>query len=540
MDSEEKVQKYKEIVNKNKQKFIDTIETLCMPGIWGESIIGSYTGKFVVYKEKSFTTPTKEFYDKMVDYYMETLMLIPSIVEILKDDGWSIRTDVEPYEVLKLSYKGYEYNNVAFYIGEKGYYFNYLDPKYRKEGTNYVCLYLGGYGDPQDDEEEDFELYVCNIFPVLQEACLNVEMMNAFKEAEKIVNAKTIRPLQTNNILDTKEKVRNQLRKIDFSKLKFIDGYQTYSFTGNVEGKNIEYILTGNADFARSFTTAEYFLSTIGENKYIDYSIIIMDYIKSVEQLLSTIFYNNMNPKGFILAKNNTDPSEFNDPADLKIGTNHKKIKTIPEYVDRFETNLSSLSEYVIYYLPNLWNDNKNPNYKAIFGAFIKHNRNGYFHIDNIYEDEEVNTIRNNTIFILYSLLSELNLPDRSILSLSDNEYNKLYLRIYKEIFFYKSIIDIEGIKGDPEFAFVYKNNIMYGHVKIEKPKYNKNGDIISRIHIKENENYYISPSGEKPYYVYRLSLFGDKINRIFSRVPLQERNEKILLEKIRNKETKR
>lgn len=138
-------------------------------------------------------------------------------------------------------------------------------------------------------------------------------------------------------------------------------------------------VLTGKAEFAKCLLTSEYLFDNIKNNNLIDFTSIISGYLKCVELLLSTIM-DSFYP-----------------------GYNYKKMT-----LGKMEEWLETIKEW-------RWNSifvNQDTTLKETFISCVKcyriECRNAHFHKHLVLKWDEVETIRNNTIFLCKLMLLSL------------------------------------------------------------------------------------------------------------------------------------
>lgn len=290
------------------------------------------------------------------------------------------------------------------------------------------------------------------------------ETREAVNQARNIIALEATPQLMPNNILAFKDSVIEELsenkivnRGYVFSKKRYIGlpsslTEDDIAIINEAFFKNgYRYSLIGNSDFAQSFITSEYLFRTIKSGLSIDYTSVIVGYIKSVEQLLYTLYisafkgtdginYWDYCPKK---EENSFDPASPKyrfDPYDeqhcrKQMNFHHRKRmgSAAPE--------LGMLTQFLRYY-EECWNISETGK-EFVFAClddFRAYCRNNHFHKDNIGHDkyDEVKLIRNNTIVCLYYLLGTFKFLDENIsiseqLGIMNYDFENLYRVIWEK-----------------------------------------------------------------------------------------------------------
>ena len=331
-----------------------------------------------------------------------------------------------------------------------------------------------------------------------------VEFYNKINSAIRSTNdilAMQVTPkLLSNNIFKFKKKVSDSFVSCIHS-LKYVFKENTRFCTLNSEVNEfafadlfeVEKCIIGNSDFSKCFISAEYLFSVIGGNLKLDFTPIVLGYIKSIEQLLYVI-YDSAFKKNKTLSywrreeKPTINCEEREDPFDSR-----KSLYKYPR--KKKEESKIELME-LFYFIANnsfCWKLDENQ-YKEIimqllpcFKDYSQNCRNNYLHKDNLYDYAEVLRIRNNTMFILYYLLTLCHIgwdadSKNSKLGIVDDTFDRLYLDVVKERGYYSiSLKDSVDIKG---FWIDINNN----------PKFNEDGYISDgELHFLKYEGEYVN-----------------------------------------------
>lgn len=158
-------------------------------------------------------------------------------------------------------------------------------------------------------------------------------------------------------------------------------------------------IMVGDADFARSFLTSEWIFKKYLYNENLDNSYIVTGYLKSVEQLLWDIILRLGQGKYIRgLEIQETD----NDEIDKTLGSLEYFI-TSYENDDIFDRVFAYSKHFLMRYLRNK------------LRVWRTYYRNGYFHKDNLKDEEKIKKIREETIYIYFLLLGSVDLSKDDI-----------------------------------------------------------------------------------------------------------------------------
>lgn len=325
---------------------------------------------------------------------------------------------------------------------------------------------------------------------------------NAICEAQNIIALKAVPQLRSNNMLIFKDVVIESFSEAAVAQrsYEFKDGVVPTSKV--LSGQDIQTIgkaffadkyreaIIGNSDFAKSFITSEYLFRSINQGLGIDYTAIVVGYLKSIEQLMYLVyvsaFEGNNSLKywdAYHFDKNNpfdvTLPHFRIDPFDTK-----KRRKQM-EYFHPIRTgddamDFGGLALFMRYY-DKLWNVSEDGNeyIYACLDDFRYSCRNAHFHKDNISFEEygTVKRIRNNTQVLLFYLLGGFKLLDtRSSaieqLRVADYSFDRLFQNIWhrcRRTFWVKISGGYEGIicyiNHASQFIFDEAGRLMQGNL---------------------------------------------------------------------------
>lgn len=285
----------------------------------------------------------------------------------------------------------------------------------------------------------------------------------AVREAQRIVALRAVPQLLPNNMLIFKDYVKSYFSKNEISLRHYVFSSTNQTITqkrlSNSDIKSINNLffakeyrkaLFGKADFAKSFITSEYLFHTTSHDLSIDYTAVVVGYLKSVEQLLFLIYESAFDGKSyldywdtFLPRKNEVfDLSKPNlyryDPLDSTVDISKRKRQKYYRHsrpTPSHAPSIGKLISFLTYYhgISNISDDGKEYILSCLadFGMYC---RNHHFHKDNIWCSNytTVERIRNNTILCLYYLLGGFKLlnthsTDEAELMIVDDSFDQLY-----------------------------------------------------------------------------------------------------------------
>lgn len=325
---------------------------------------------------------------------------------------------------------------------------------------------------------------------------------NAICEAQNIIALKAVPQLRSNNMLIFKDVVIESFSEAAVAQrsYEFKDGVVPTSKV--LSGQDIQTIgqaffadkyreaIIGNSDFAKSFITSEYLFRSVSQGLGIDYTSIVVGYLKSIEQLMYLLYLSafgcNKRMQYWDVCRHKSEkdfdptlPGFRYDPYDT---TNtrrqeyfYHKIRVGDEAME-----FGGLALFMRYY-NKLWNvsdDGKEYIY-ACLDDFRYSCRNAHFHKDNISFEEygTVKRIRNNTQVLLFYLLGGFKLLDtRSSaieqLGVADYSFDRLFQNIWyrrRRTFWVKISGGYEGIicyiNHASQFIFDEAGRLMQGNL---------------------------------------------------------------------------
>lgn len=236
-------------------------------------------------------------------------------------------------------------------------------------------------------------------------------------DLKRLIGYRTIVVPSESSVEELKSKFENELRSIDFDRSLAQDGLyenQIRIIKKNFWDRSLYMALIGEASFAESFISSEWYYKNHVEFSVLEQTAIIAGYLKSVEQLLYSI----------------VKLSEGSGKQIKKRGERTAYIDYSEENESLIDTTLGSIIGYVRHY-SDMWDVNPYAkNYVANkLDVYREKYRNDHFHKDNVYEIDEIEEIRDNTILILYLLLGAMRISDsdkrRLGITVKENEAEK-------------------------------------------------------------------------------------------------------------------
>lgn len=305
------------------------------------------------------------------------------------------------------------------------------------------------------------------------------ETRAAVNQAQNIIALEATPQLMPNNILAFKDSIIEELsenkianrsyvfsKKIDIGLLPSLTEddhaiiHEAFFKNGYCNS------LIGNSDFAQSFITSEYLFRTIKSGLSIDYTSVVVGYLKSVEQLLYALYISAFKGADGMCYwdactknRNHFDPAlpQYRyDPYDEQCSRMQEKYYHRKK-VGSAAPETGMLTQFLRYY-DACWNISETGKEYvfACLNDFRAYCRNHHFHKDNIgYDDyDKVKLIRNNTIVCLYYLIGAFKFLDENTsikeqLGIMNYDFEKLYRTIWEKgrrLFWISSADDYSGI----------------------------------------------------------------------------------------------
>ena len=220
-------------------------------------------------------------------------------------------------------------------------------------------------------------------------------------DVRKLIGYRTIIIPSDSSLKELKAKIEADFVQANFCaqlKKDSVHNTQIRTIENNFWNRRLINAIFGEASFAESFISSEWYYRTHDASSTLEQTAIIAGFLKSVEQLLYSLVR-------------------------LSIGTG-KKIRILhgeeEEYIDYCEenestikTSLGTLIKYVKYY-QDLWDVSTFVKKYVIskLEYYRDEYRNNLFHKDNIYSTEKIEEIRANTLFLYYLLLGAMKIKD--------------------------------------------------------------------------------------------------------------------------------
>lgn len=302
---------------------------------------------------------------------------------------------------------------------------------------------------------------------------------NAIREAQKIIALKAVPQLLPNNILTFKDAVMDSFSEVELLKLTYqfkpgatpaintLSANDVIAIKQAFFDKGYRNAIVGNSDFAKSFITSEYLFRSISEGLGIDYTSVVVGYLKSVEQLMQLLyesaFEGNAGMKYWDICRPNKKKSFDDTLAQYRLDPYNPIPSRKQEY---FYHNIKTgdnamefggLALFLRYY-PKMWNVSElgKEYIWACLDDYRDSCRNSHFHKDNISYKEytTVQRIRDNTRVLLYYLLGAFKLLNTQTtevdqLEILDYSFDRLYQSIWqkrRQAFWIKIKNGYEGI----------------------------------------------------------------------------------------------
>ena len=316
----------------------------------------------------------------------------------------------------------------------------------------------------------------------------------AIADANKNIGLQAIPQMGVRYVSEFRMNVINDLVNINYHMLRFKtktgkvlgSGLSNSDYSildSNFIDKGLLKALLGRESFAKSFMTSEYLSHIFRDVNSFDYTTVVTGYLKSVEQLTYKVVKSALSycedKNLYIKLKNMKKyPEHVYKHSQKNKDTNKRMVLFNAKYEKYFDVSMAPLV-WFLHDSPFCWklSENSREIVHECLIEFSRECRNEYFHKNNIYTTEEVNRIRENTIFCLYLILggcrfSEKGEDDSVNLGIINDAFDRLYMALEKTAF------------GSKAFRLTMKDGIKYEVLKIyqERAQYNKDGQIDSEI----------------------------------------------------------
>lgn len=237
--------------------------------------------------------------------------------------------------------------------------------------------------------------------------------------ANRMLGFETIPRLSTRYLSEFNQKTLEMLYDLDFESMEYqpISGNFINKAFADADKKIMTHYfkdeglvssLIGPDEFARCFITSEYLYTVLGEGYNFDYTSVVTGYIKSIEQLVYKVMKCQLDYNYHLedlWVKKNSKRCSNKIKRDHPI-TGKKQVKFKKENEHLFDVALSPMI-WLLYDNDIGWNVSKGgrDTVKDIALRYCTECRNDYFHKDNIFDYDNVEKIRNNTLLLIYLIL---------------------------------------------------------------------------------------------------------------------------------------
>lgn len=200
-------------------------------------------------------------------------------------------------------------------------------------------------------------------------------------------------------------------------------------------------IFIGDADFAESYISSEWYYFSSFETDILDKTAIAVGYLKSAEQLLYRIIRNHINDTNYKIQHIKKIDADTADELKDDAGKIPQHIPFDERYEEYFDTTFGSLITFIKTYKDTgLFENDISYQWKKYVIQYLydycKDYRNEHLHKDNIYSSDEISGIRKRTLLLYFILLGSFRLDDNNLLLLGGkaaffkaNLIEDLYLR---------------------------------------------------------------------------------------------------------------
>lgn len=268
-------------------------------------------------------------------------------------------------------------------------------------------------------------------------------LTKAIDDMQELIGFDVIPRLSMSNLakvrLDLRENLQNvNLKALSYNSQKKFNNLEECDLdiiNSNLEKGKAE-VLLGKSDFAKSYLTSEYLYKVLVDNSNFDYTSVVAGYLKTIEQFLYRLLEYQMNTnerKKWIKTKNrrlvNKEFKATNRTNEIK--PNGNKILAKSQNLEYMDTSLGSLINYMNEN-NDCWEISKDGKtiLTELLNDYRESVRNGYFHKHNIEDIEEVERIRNNTLYLLCFLIGSLKDFDITKFGYLDFSFNDFYHKV--------------------------------------------------------------------------------------------------------------
>ena len=200
----------------------------------------------------------------------------------------------------------------------------------------------------------------------------------------------------------------------------------------------------GKSDFAKSFLTSEYLYTQYNENDLFDYTAIVSGYLKSIEQLLSTVVFCFADicfaDKKLRIKSNGKKNRHGNYPVSSRKEGKFFKMDLSSQEPECVDTTIGSLIRFVKDYKDILLRIDDSFKTAVIdcLECYRIECRNDSFHSHNNYDWDRVETIRHNTLVLYAVILGAFHLGndqeiEEKLSIISDDRLERIYYWLRKK-----------------------------------------------------------------------------------------------------------
>lgn len=218
---------------------------------------------------------------------------------------------------------------------------------------------------------------------------------------KRLIGYRTIVVPSDSSLEELKNDIEIELRNTDFDKQLLQDGLyenQIKIIKKNFWNRALYQALFGEAPFAESFISSEWYYKNHVEFSILEKTAIIAGYLKSVEQLLYSIIELSEGT-GKQIKKYGGGKSDYIEYCAANTSLIDSTVGSIISYA-KYYSDLWDVNPYVKKYITDILN------------VYRDKYRNDHFHKDNVKSIKEIEEIRTNTILIYYLLLGAMKISD--------------------------------------------------------------------------------------------------------------------------------
>ena len=256
----------------------------------------------------------------------------------------------------------------------------------------------------QSNEKCSIPIRLCTLKDIFdsnfgpEEFSVFMRYVNEFNErARYLIGFNTIITPTDEAVAQFKESVSDMLCKYPYRDFIPEDIFENQIdiLHDNYISRGIYKAMTGDASFADSFISSEWFYKLNQVTKSLDQTGIVAGYLKSVEQLLFTVIQFSKDKGKRIRTRNNTI-AEYTTDNEERID---KTLGSLNAFIEDNNGifNVSNFVKRHIVHSINDWRDKQ---------------RNGYFHKDNLHNAEKVEEIRQKAIYLYFLILGGCSVRD--------------------------------------------------------------------------------------------------------------------------------